>query len=211
MSFDHHVSALCQKAGEKLNALSRLSSILNVQSKRIVYESFIASQFGYCTVLWKFCSVSSTVSFHINVYLSNRTYLYCIFDVPEICCRKYMQLFTNIALFIFMICSLSNQIFMHCEMNVFFMSRNIIPNDMAQAVLCARAQFYGTHYHDYQTILNVQPISRVSAICYVRGTAKCVTVMYAMYVHYTICCNILLCFVYCQFFLVFNCFYIHSH
>ena len=60
LNFNYHVNELCKRAGRKINALSRLSNIIDVRSKRILYESFVSSQFGYCTVIWNFCSVSNT-------------------------------------------------------------------------------------------------------------------------------------------------------
>ena len=55
-NFNHHISELCKKSGRKINALARLGNILDVQSKRCIYESFITSQLSYCPVVWHFCN-----------------------------------------------------------------------------------------------------------------------------------------------------------
>ena len=42
------------KAGRKINVLARLYKL----SKRCIYESFIHSQFSYCTAVWHLCNVT---------------------------------------------------------------------------------------------------------------------------------------------------------
>jgi len=56
LSFDQHVSKLCSKAGQKLNALSRISSFMNFEKRRLIMKAFISSQFGYCPLVWMFHS-----------------------------------------------------------------------------------------------------------------------------------------------------------
>ena len=59
MSFKTHVSSLCKKASGQMKALSRLSSMLSVQSKQDIYNSFIMSNFMYCTTVWHTCNITS--------------------------------------------------------------------------------------------------------------------------------------------------------
>mgnify|MGYP001797459550 FL=1 len=49
---------MCKKAGQKLNALARISSIMNMEKRRVIMKSFIVSQFGYCPLIWMFHSRS---------------------------------------------------------------------------------------------------------------------------------------------------------
>ena len=56
MNFDTHVSNICTKASNKLHALSRISSYMNLKQRRIIMKSFILSQFGYCPLVWMFHS-----------------------------------------------------------------------------------------------------------------------------------------------------------
>ena len=56
MEFDEHVSRLCKKASQKLHALARVSNFMNVEQRRKIMKAFIASQFGYCPVVWMFHS-----------------------------------------------------------------------------------------------------------------------------------------------------------
>ena len=56
MKFEEHVSRLCKKASHKLHALARVSNFMNVEQRRKIMKAFIASQFGYCPVVWMFHS-----------------------------------------------------------------------------------------------------------------------------------------------------------
>ena len=56
LNFDKHVSSLCVKAGQKLHALSRISSFMNIKKRKLIMNAFITSQFGYCPLVWMFHS-----------------------------------------------------------------------------------------------------------------------------------------------------------
>ena len=60
LNFNHHIALLCNKAGRQINALSRLSNVLNVDTKILIVQSFILSHFMYCCIIWHFCSISDT-------------------------------------------------------------------------------------------------------------------------------------------------------
>ena len=55
LNFSEHVSASCKKAARQLNALARISRFLDVHSRKIIYNSFICSNFNYCPLVWTFC------------------------------------------------------------------------------------------------------------------------------------------------------------
>ena len=55
---------MCRTAGKKLNALARVSNILNESKKELLFNSFIKGQFNYCPLIWMFSSRSSNN--HIN-------------------------------------------------------------------------------------------------------------------------------------------------
>ena len=59
LKFDKYISQVCSKANKKLNALSRMQSFLSVQKRKIIFKSFIESQFKYCPLVWMFCSRKS--------------------------------------------------------------------------------------------------------------------------------------------------------
>ena len=54
--FDEHVTSLCRKASQKLNALARVVHYLNLAQRRLIRNAFIFSQFGYCPLVWTFHS-----------------------------------------------------------------------------------------------------------------------------------------------------------
>ena len=56
LSFDEHVGTLCNKASQKLHALSRIAHYMDVKQRQLVMKAFINSQFGYCPLVWMFHS-----------------------------------------------------------------------------------------------------------------------------------------------------------
>ena len=52
--FNQNVSKICQKANTKISAFSRVSNYLDEKQSLILYKSFIASQFNYCSLIWIF-------------------------------------------------------------------------------------------------------------------------------------------------------------
>ena len=55
LNFHAHTKHLCLKASRQLNAFSRISRYLNVQAKKLIFRSFIMSNFDYCSLVWHFC------------------------------------------------------------------------------------------------------------------------------------------------------------
>lgn len=60
LNFNIHVSEICKKASKQLAVLKRLGRFLTKNGKMAIYNSFIASNFNYCPIVWHFCSVAST-------------------------------------------------------------------------------------------------------------------------------------------------------
>ena len=54
--FDEHVTSLCRKASQKLNALARVAHYMNLVQRRLVMNAFVFSQFGYYPLVWMFHS-----------------------------------------------------------------------------------------------------------------------------------------------------------
>ena len=59
MSFTQHISTCCTKAARQLNALARISKHLDLKSRKLIYNSFIVSNFNYCPLVWHFCGVQN--------------------------------------------------------------------------------------------------------------------------------------------------------
>ena len=58
LNFENHIKSLCNKAYQKLGALQRISNMLDTQKKNLLLNSILKSQFGYCPLVWMFCSRS---------------------------------------------------------------------------------------------------------------------------------------------------------
>ena len=60
LNFDTQVSNICQKAARQLNVLQRLSKFLSVNTRLVIFKSFIRSNFNYCPIVWHFCSQTNS-------------------------------------------------------------------------------------------------------------------------------------------------------
>ena len=56
LNFNTHVDEICKKAGQKLNALSRVNSYIDLSKRRILLNAFFISHFSYCPLAWMFHS-----------------------------------------------------------------------------------------------------------------------------------------------------------
>ena len=51
-SFEYHINRISRKANQKLHALFRIAKYLSEGKKRMLFKSFIISQFNYCPIVW---------------------------------------------------------------------------------------------------------------------------------------------------------------
>ena len=56
LSFENHVSKLCQKASNKLYALARISPYMDQRKLKTLMRAFTTSQFQYRPLIWMFHS-----------------------------------------------------------------------------------------------------------------------------------------------------------
>ena len=59
LSFDKHISNLCKKASNQLNAIGRIQKYMGFKEKEVLLNSFVLSNFNYCPLVWHFCSSKS--------------------------------------------------------------------------------------------------------------------------------------------------------
>jgi hypothetical protein len=59
LCFDDHVDNICLKSGRQVNALRRISKFLTLHDRKLVYNSFICSNFSYCSSVWVFCGLGN--------------------------------------------------------------------------------------------------------------------------------------------------------
>ena len=74
LNFKGHIKNICRKAGQKLNALLRISSHINTDKKASLYKSIIKFQLTYCPLVWMFCFRQSDNLIN-KVHESFRTHL----------------------------------------------------------------------------------------------------------------------------------------
>ena len=94
LTFDGHVSNMCNKAGRQLNALQRLKGSLDKNSRMAIYKNFIMSNLNYCPLVWMFTSKTSlskleniqkrALRFVLDDYQSGSTELLQNANVPGI-------------------------------------------------------------------------------------------------------------------------------
>ena len=56
LSFENHISSLCEKASQKLHALARFVNCIDLAKRTSLMKAFIISQFNNCPLIWMFHS-----------------------------------------------------------------------------------------------------------------------------------------------------------
>ena len=56
LKFNEHLQNVCKKVSYKITALGKMARILPFHKRRIIFKTFIESQFSYCPLVWMFCS-----------------------------------------------------------------------------------------------------------------------------------------------------------
>ena len=51
LTFDGHISSICNKISKKINVLSRLVNFMSLDKRLMVMKAFIESQFNYCPLI----------------------------------------------------------------------------------------------------------------------------------------------------------------
>ena len=52
LGFDTHAVNICNRGSKKPHALARISQYMNIHKRRMTMNAFIASEFGYCQLVW---------------------------------------------------------------------------------------------------------------------------------------------------------------
>jgi hypothetical protein len=56
LSFSDQVNNVCTKASRQVNALMRLSNLLDQNTKLLLYNAFISANYEYCSIIWSLCN-----------------------------------------------------------------------------------------------------------------------------------------------------------
>ena len=59
LNFEQHISELCRKAAPQLNVLKGIKRFIGFDEKKILVQSFVYSNFDYCSLVWYFSSAKS--------------------------------------------------------------------------------------------------------------------------------------------------------
>ena len=60
LKFDPLIKSMCKKAAQKLGVLNRISSLLDPEKKKLIFNAVLKSHFRYCRLIWMFSSGRST-------------------------------------------------------------------------------------------------------------------------------------------------------
>ena len=60
LKFDVHVKSLCIKAKRNIRALSRVAKIIDKPKCKLLYNSFVISNFRHSPLIWMFCGKTAT-------------------------------------------------------------------------------------------------------------------------------------------------------
>ena len=55
LKFDQHVKTLCQTVNKNVEVFSRVAKLLDLDKAKLLYNSFLLSNFNYCPLIWIFC------------------------------------------------------------------------------------------------------------------------------------------------------------
>ena len=59
LNFNHHINNICKSASNQLNALTRLKHLLGFKERKVLVNTFVMSNFNYCSLVWNFSSAQS--------------------------------------------------------------------------------------------------------------------------------------------------------
>ena len=52
LNFNEHLDGITKKVSHKVNALSKIFPFMDLKKRRFLMNSFFASQFSYCSLIW---------------------------------------------------------------------------------------------------------------------------------------------------------------
>ena len=107
LNFGTHINNICKVASAKIKGLGGIRSRLNLSRAKILYNSFILSQFNYCCLDWMFCS--KTLQNEIN-QIQKRA-LPIVYNEPNLNLDKLVELEKSITIHIKNIITLLTEVY----------------------------------------------------------------------------------------------------
>ena len=62
LNFNSHIENICQKAGQKLNAISRITPYMDFAKMRLLVNAFFYSRFNYRQLVWMCCVIIELIT-----------------------------------------------------------------------------------------------------------------------------------------------------
>ena len=56
LKFENHITDICNKASQKMHVLSKITSYMSLNKRRLLMKAFVEPQFNYCPLIWMFHS-----------------------------------------------------------------------------------------------------------------------------------------------------------
>ena len=56
LKYEKHITDVCNKTSQKIHVLSRITSYMSLNKRRLLMKTFVESQFNYCPLIWMFHS-----------------------------------------------------------------------------------------------------------------------------------------------------------
>ena len=107
LNFEIHINNICKVASAKIKGLGRIRNRLNLSQAKILYNSFILSQFNYCCLVWMFCS--KTLQNKIN-QIQKRA-LRIVYNEPNLNLDKLVELEKSTTIYIKNIITLLTEVY----------------------------------------------------------------------------------------------------
>ena len=107
INFNHHIMNLSKKANSKLYALRRIRNYITEENSKVIMNSFILSQFRYCSLIWMFCSKKAYTKIK-NIHFRS---LKLVFDNYEMTYEELLEMCNSVSIHSLHLQSLMIEIF----------------------------------------------------------------------------------------------------
>ena len=124
LNFGIPTNNICKVASAKIKGLGRVRNRLNLSQAKILYNSFILSQFNYCCLVWMFCS--KTIQNKIN-QIQKRA-LRIVYNEPNLNLDKLVELDKSTTIQVKKIITLLTEVYKTARgENPIFMNKIFVP------------------------------------------------------------------------------------
>ena len=93
LNFKEHLDGIIKKASREINALSRIAPYMNIEKPRLFMNSFFASQFNYCPLVWM-ChhrSINNTIN-RLHERCLRIVYRYSVSSFEDLLHKCYIRI-----------------------------------------------------------------------------------------------------------------------